>query len=494
LCGWESEVPAERLRNIVNFAYLQILGFALLAVTVLRLPPGIVGRELRIFVLNVTFVAIYFSNPKEAVPVAAFVLLGYGALLLARHLKNPWLLAALLSSIIIVYIWLKQYDIVKHFFPLSLKGHGLSIVGLSYVLFRIIHLIIDYKDATVPSFLRYLNYCYFFPNFLSGPIQRFQDYQAQIDRPLPPLTVSVLHEALGRIMLGIVMTLAISVAASNVGLWAQNSYYGESDFAPGTLWLSFSVICYLLNIFSNFSGYMHIIVGFGKICGFDIPENFNRPYQARNFLDLWARWHITLSEWFKFYLFNPLLKLLVGRWDNKTSGPYLAAIAYFFTFLVMGIWHGTTLLFVVYGTFLGLGAMVNKAWQVFLSNRIGKTAYRDLVQRTWYAHGSRALTLGYFAIALTCWWVDPSRLSGPGEWRVMAQVAGALFVVTMAFVLTGLLLEEVPQHLRKRFIKRPPRLEGEPWMVVVMAAKVAAVVYIIFFMGNSAPVFIYKDF
>jgi alginate O-acetyltransferase complex protein AlgI len=480
----------------VIFPYIGIFAFALLAITVLRLPPGIISRDVRILGLNAAFVAIYFSKLKELVPVAGFVLLGYGALLSVRRRRNSGLLAAWLIAIIALYIWLKQYAIVKNLLPFSFGGRGLSVVGLSYIFFRVIHLLIDCKEnaATCPTFLRYVNYCYFFPNFLSGPIQRFQDYDAQMDRPLPPLTVSGLHQALGRIMLGIVMTLGISVAASNGGLWAQNGYYGESRFAWGSLWFSLAVICYLINIFSNFAGYMHMIVGFGKICGFNIPENFNQPYKTRNFLDLWSRWHITLSEWFKFYLFNPLLKLLVGRWDNNTIGPYWAAIAFFFTFLVMGIWHGTTILFVVYGIFLGLGAMLNKAWQVFLSNRIGKTAYRGLVQRTWYVTCSRALTLSYFAVVLACLWMDRSKLSGLVARRVTAQAVVTLILVAMAFGLADLLLGGVLQGLRKCAIKHPLRSESELWMVINMAGKVAVVVYIICFAGSSAPEFIYKDF
>jgi D-alanyl-lipoteichoic acid acyltransferase DltB (MBOAT superfamily) len=480
----------------MNTALTQIVIFGLLAAVVLRIPGRWPGREARVFALNAGFIAVSLSGFGEVAPVAAFVILSYGALLVVRHAGFTWTLASLVTAVVALYAWLRQYTLLKVVSPHLAAPHAFVIVGLSYILFRVVHLLVDCRDgaARLPSFPRYLNYCYFFPSFISGPIQRFQDFEAQMDRPLPPLTVPVLHAALGRILLGIVMTLGVSLPAARAGTWAQEALYGEGGLARGTLWASVAVLSYLVNLFANFAGYMHIVVGIGKICGFDLPENFNKPYLAQNYLDLWSRWHITLSEWFRFYLFNPFLKLLVGKWGGRSAGPYLGAVAFFLTFLVMGIWHGTTLLFVAYGLFLGLGAMGNKAWQVFLSKRLGKARYRDLVRRPWYVQVSRGLTLSYFAVSLTCLWVAPARLAGRAPGRLVGEFGGGLLALAVAFALAGIVAAGFARLVAPRPAAPPAAPRGSGAMIAAMAAKVVAVAYLVLLARNSVPEFIYKDF
>ena len=131
-------------------------------------------------------------------------------------------------------------------------------------------------------------------------------------------------------------------------------------------WLKLSLIyaasaaSYTAYLFFNFSGYMDIVIGVGLLLGQALPENFNRPFLARSFLEFWQRWHMTLSNWFKFYLFNPLLTVLMTRFPSPSLTTPLGVFAFFFTFMVIGIWHGTTLVFVIYGIILGTGASVNK--------------------------------------------------------------------------------------------------------------------------------------
>jgi D-alanyl-lipoteichoic acid acyltransferase DltB (MBOAT superfamily) len=119
---------------------------------------------------------------------------------------------------------------------------------------------------------------------------------------------------------------------------------------------------------------------------------------------------MTLSEWFKTYVFNPLLKVLATHVTAPAAGPYLGVIAFFVTFLIMGVWHGTTSVFVVYGLLMGAGASLNKLWQVFITKRLGKKGYRALSEKTPVIYLARGLTLAYFALALTCLWVDMPQL------------------------------------------------------------------------------------
>jgi D-alanyl-lipoteichoic acid acyltransferase DltB (MBOAT superfamily) len=163
-------------------------------------------------------------------------------------------------------------------------------------------------------------------------------------------------------------------------------------------------------LYANFAGYMDIVIGIGGLLGHSLPENFDRPFLARNFLELWTRWHITLSQWFRTYVFNPLLQLLATRVTSARLAPYLAVVVFFVTFLLMGVWHGATSVFVLYGLFMGAGASVNKLWQQLASKRLGKARYKAWCEKPGVAYASRGLTFAYFAFGLSCLWLNLGEL------------------------------------------------------------------------------------
>src|SRR3546814_9533403 len=127
---------------------------------------------------------------------------------------------------------------------------------------------------------------------------------------------------------------------------------------------------------------MGVAIGLGRLLGIAIPENFNRPELARNFLEFWSRWHITLSDWFKFYVFNPVTKELLRIADRPTLTPWLGAVGFFLTFFVMGVWHGTSATFVVYGLLLGLGVSLNRSE----ARRVGNACVSTCRSRWWTYH------------------------------------------------------------------------------------------------------------
>lgn len=145
---------------------------------------------------------------------------------------------------------------------------------------------------------------------------------------------------------------------------------------------------------------MNVVIGIAVLAGLRLPENFNSPYRTANFVELWSRWHVTLSEWFKFYVFNPLLKAMGRRWGGTVPMTYLGAICFFITFAVMGIWHGTTGYFLVFGLLLGLGVSVNRLWQSVAAKRLGRDKYRLLCERTIYADASRSAAIAFFSMSL----------------------------------------------------------------------------------------------
>jgi D-alanyl-lipoteichoic acid acyltransferase DltB (MBOAT superfamily) len=125
-------------------------------------------------------------------------------------------------------------------------------------------------------------------------------------------------------------------------------------------------------IYFNFSGFMDVVIPAASLAGFNLPENFNRPYLARNISEFWNRWHMTLSAWIQNYIYTPLFRSTIGI--NKKFASYFAL---FVTFLVVGIWHGTTLNYVLYGILLGTSAMLSQIYTVTVKKKLGRSKYLE---------------------------------------------------------------------------------------------------------------------
>ena len=344
------------------------LAFAFAAVILLRLAPSGVLRRATIFGLNAVFLFSMVTAPLQLVPLAGFVLLGYGAILIAGRARSSMSLGILVTGLVAIFVWLKRYPIVS---AVPTFNFAFTVVGLSYILFRILHILIDVAQGSLrrPSFIAYLNYIFFFLSLLSGPIQRYEDFAPQAEMTPPPLSWEKVNTSAKRVVLGYLMVIVMGSATNNFVDMAKPPFFdalGHGKMVFEIYLFALLTFAYLLNLFVNFAGYMNIVIGVGSLAGIVLPENFDHPFRSDSFLDLWSRWHITLSNWFKSYLFNPLLRMLSARWGTKNSTPYLGAIAFYVTFFVMAVWHGTTSIFVIYGLFLGSGVTINRLWQILI--------------------------------------------------------------------------------------------------------------------------------
>jgi D-alanyl-lipoteichoic acid acyltransferase DltB (MBOAT superfamily) len=235
---------------------------------------------------------------------------------------------------------------------------------------------------------------------------------------------------------------------------------------------------------------MDIVIGTGKLFGFDLPENFNKPLSSKNFLDFWSRWHITLSEWFKFYLFNPALKFLVTSDARPSRSPYYGVMAYFVTFLVMGIWHGTTSIFIIYGLFLGFGVGVNKLYEVSLRKHLGKKTCKKLQGNFLYSSLARNATLAYFTVSLTCLWVDSHQLFEIISKLGMLKYVGSCLICLVSFSLLDnlrLFFDIFPTAgatIRDKFFFRQTGL----------ALKFLFILFILIFKTTAITRFVYEAF
>ncbi len=444
----------------MDISSLTFLAYLLGALVVYHGLPG-VPRPLRLLAVNLLFVASFFANPLAALPLAAFALAGWAAMHLAARLRGPWGLPLVLLVLVAAFIEVKRYTIVPE--PLLL-GFSYTTVGLSYVLFRVLHLVVDIRQGairTVPGPAATFNYLFCFLTFVSGPIQRYEDHVRFVADSATPPDRALVRVALERMLAGFVKVMVVAVVANDIAdslplTIAPDSAFGLSvlrGFPQGiglvfgtaegelalrtTLRLLLHGAAFTVYLYANFAGYMDIVLGAAALFGFRLPENFDRPFSARNFMDFWSRWHMTLSNWFKVYLFNTLLKLAAKHAGRGKASAYLAVPAFLVTFLVMGVWHGTTLVFWYYGAFLGVGVAVNKLFQLVMQGRLGKKRYAALAARPLYGAVSRGIWVAYFVLSLSCLWLEAS------QWGELIRFYGAsglvrLFVVMAVFCAVAL--------------------------------------------------------
>ena len=242
-------------------------------------------------------------------------------------------------------------------------------IGISFFTFQGMSYVIDvYRDpeSGTADFGKLLLYLAFFPQLIAGPIVKYHDIAPQIDqRRTDPVST---EEGLRRFIRGLGKKLLIADAAGKIA---------DAVFAGGTqdirlAWLA--AVCYTLQIYYDFSAYSDMAIGMGRMFGFALRENFLHPYAAVSIRDFWRRWHVSLSSWFKEYLYIPL--------GGNRRGRLRTALNRLLVFLCTGFWHGANWTFVIWGLGHGL-----------LSSLEGVLPVRKLQEKPWGRLLGRIYTL-----------------------------------------------------------------------------------------------------
>jgi len=215
-------------------------------------------------------------------------------------------------------------------------------IGISFFTFQALSYIIDvYKKTTsVQRNVFSLGlYIASFPQLIAGPIVRYHDVARQIVRRTH--SVELFSQGIERFVFGLSKKVLI---ANPLGAMADAVFVLESsDLSTATAWLG--ITCYTLQIYFDFSGYSDMAIGLGRMFGFHFLENFNYPYISRSIQEFWRRWHISLSNWFRDYLYIPL--------GGNRRGSYRTAVNLVIVFLLCGLWHGASWNFILWGLLYG---------------------------------------------------------------------------------------------------------------------------------------------
>jgi alginate O-acetyltransferase complex protein AlgI len=478
----------------MDSASFQFVLFGLAVALMSNFSRSPVWRSAVLLLSSFLFLGLLAHNPAIFVPLAGFLLLGYLGLEL---IQRGWTKFTTLSICIVIFafLWLKKYTILP---PQIFLHVPYFTLGISYIFFRILHLLIESGQGTEKHKVglgAYLTYTLNFTTFVSGPIQRYDEFaKDQFAKEPIPLTIADVGLQLARIVLGFfkvnVMALLFNmVRDDSLAELTQPVSSGAKLFACFKL-----AVVYPFFLYCNFSGYIDIVIALARLMRVRLPENFDRPFSATSFLDFWNRWHITLSTWLKTYVYNPLLLNLMRRFESPGAAPFLGVISFFVTFFLIGLWHGRTSEFILFGILQGGGVAINKLWQVWLTKQLGRKGYRSLSANPVYEAFGRGLTFSWFAFTLFWFWSGWKQIDtiyssiGAGKW--IAVWLAVWLVATLVLAAW----ERVRESLLAIRVADIPVLTHRYARVVYITALAVVAFVMTALLNQPAPDIVYKAF
>ncbi|MCO6500412.1 MAG: MBOAT family protein [Vicingus serpentipes] len=234
-------------------------------------------------------------------------------------------------------------------------------IGISFLTFQKISYLVDVKrkDGEQQShFGQYFLYVVLFPQLIAGPIVRYKEINHQLLNRINQITTTNIYLGLRRFIIGLSKKVLI---ANVLGVTVDHIFeipYNELSSSTAALGL----LAYTFQIYFDFSGYSDMAIGLGKMMGFTFPENFNFPYIARSITEFWRRWHITLSNWMKDYLYIPL--------GGNRKGAIRTYFNLFIVFFLSGLWHGASWNFILWGVYHGLFLIIERLFLLKVLNKL----------------------------------------------------------------------------------------------------------------------------
>jgi alginate O-acetyltransferase complex protein AlgI len=230
-------------------------------------------------------------------------------------------------------------------------------LGFSYIVFRLLHTLFDRLSGRLPavSMGEYVVYVIFFPALAAGPIDRIERFIGDMRAPFV-LRAEDTGEAGKRLLIGMFKKFAVADTLALIALNGNNALQVNS-----TGWAWVMLYAYAFQIYFDFSGYTDIAIGLGRLLGIKLPENFKSPYLKPNLTQFWNSWHMTLTQWFRAYYFNPVTRVLRSA-KKPISIPAIIFLTQLSTMILIGMWHGVTWNFLLWGLWHGLGLFTQNRW------------------------------------------------------------------------------------------------------------------------------------
>lgn len=431
-------------------------------------------REL--VLLLASYVCYGAWNPRYVPLLALATLVDYGVGRGLGALSSPaWRRALLVASLTFnlgLLAVFKYYGFFAGDAAAVLRAFGLGVyppildlalpLGISFFTFQSMNYVIDVYRGVLPpcrSLLEFAVFLSFFPHLMAGPILRASVFLPQVRRE--PVYDDA--EALGglyRILVGLIKKTAI---ADFVGVTLVDPVFADIGQASAAAVL-LALYAYAVQIYCDFSGYSDIAIGSARMLGFQIPENFDRPYAASSVREFWRRWHMSLSSWLRDYLYVPL--------GGSRGTPARTAANLMVTMLLGGLWHGASWTFVAWGGLHGLGLVVER----FTGRSFGRFVTFHFVCLAWLFFRAGSLDVALAGL------------------RSLAGLSFALSLAPGAFLAAGVVALALALHfapaawkeaLGRRFVAFGPPLQ---------AAAAVAVLVLVLALSAAARPFLYFQF
>lgn len=239
---------------------------------------------------------------------------------------------------------------VNGIFGSAIPDPGLPLpIGISFFTFQSMSYTIDLYRRNIKvqkNFIDFAAFVTMFPQIVAGPIVRYEDVSAQLT--CRRIDLRSMSDGITRFVCG--MCKKVLIANSIGALWTDVKAQDYASMPAATAWLG--IAAFTLQIYFDFSGYSDMAIGLGKMLGFDFPENFRYPYNSKSVAEFWRRWHITLGDWFKSYVYFPL-----GGSRGSTAATIRNTLI---VWLLTGLWHGASWNFILWGLYYGVLIILEK--------------------------------------------------------------------------------------------------------------------------------------
>lgn len=322
----------------------------------------ITPKKYRNYILLIFSIIFYmYGEPKYVILMLVEILVAYfGALLIDKYKSKEIFLITIIIHIGLLCVF-KYTDLfittINSIFKSNINLFNIALpIGISFYTFQILSYVIDVYKGKVKvqkNILKLATYVSLFPQLIAGPIVRYETICDELDNR--DETIEKFSLGTRRFIIGLAKKVLI---ANMLGeLCTKFSLVDERS----VLFYWIFAISYMLQVYFDFSAYSDMAIGLGKMFGFTFLENFNYPFISKSITEFWRRWHISLSSWFKDYVYIPL--------GGSRNGTLKLVRNIFIVWFLTGIWHGAAYNFIIWGLFIGVFLVIEKLW---LSKYISK--------------------------------------------------------------------------------------------------------------------------
>ena len=464
-----------------EFSFLGVFGVFLIIYSVLAKANTL--RKVYIIVFSLFF---YYKSSGPFLGLFVLMILSAYLFALAIHKSNGWLKKLLLwlsvsySLSFLLYFKYANFFIENFnaFLHTNFELQNLFLpIGISFYTFQSVSYIVDvYRKEIPPSrnFTDYAFYMTFFPHLVAGPIVRAKDFLPQIVSP-EIITSKLFKESMLRIITGLLKKLFL---ADYLAKYVDLVHMSPSGFSGAENLLS--MYAYAFQIYFDFSGYSDIAIGIALLLGYRLKENFQNPYTAVNITEFWRKWHISLSNWLRDYVYIPL-----GGNRKGLINTYLFLLI---TMLIGGFWHGADWRFVFWGLAHGLALILHKIWKHFFPKEARKWFVRiPLILITFHFVGFcwiffRATSFSNAFISIQQIFLNTQPRDFIGFWFSRPEISS---VLTIAFAILV-----IPVKVKEYLFSKIQLLPAITWIIWI----IIALQIIVQFKDDVVQPFIYFQF